>query len=167
MGNQSYGASRNVVLSTRGKPQGPYKLASSYVDVDGNINPGGFRRGAANNDADVMRDRVGQLIPDYDTADVEDLPGIRLIIDGWEMSLPGLARGFRHRGAFNQLPAGSDRKEVLHACWEEQSGGFRSDELVEMDADAGDKRVGEAELSNALLSLRGPRMTARSAVPFP
>lgn len=165
--NQSYGASRNVVLSTKGKQQGPYKLASSYVDVDGNINPGGFRRGAANNDADVMRDRVGQLIPDYDTADVGDLPGVRLIIDGREMSLPGLARGFRHRGAFNQLPAGSDRKEVLHACWEEQSGGFRSDELVEMDADAGDKRVGEAELPNALLSLRGPRMTAWSAVPFP
>ena len=89
--NQSYGASRNVVLSTRGKPQGPYKLVSSYVDVDGNINPGGFRPGAANNDADAMDDRAGQLIPDYDTADVGDLPGIRrLIIDGWEMSLPGL-----------------------------------------------------------------------------
>ena len=29
--NQSYGASRNVVLSTKGKQQGPYKLASSYV----------------------------------------------------------------------------------------------------------------------------------------
>ncbi|MCI1934990.1 MAG: chitobiase/beta-hexosaminidase C-terminal domain-containing protein [Bifidobacteriaceae bacterium] len=69
--NQSYGASRNVVFkSTSGKPQGPYKLASSYVDSEGNANPGGFRPGAGNNYAEAMGNRIGQLIPDYDTADV-------------------------------------------------------------------------------------------------
>lgn len=68
--NASYGSSKNIVFkSTTGKASGPYKVVSKYTDADGNEHLGGFRPGAGNDYAEAMGNRIGQLVPDWDTQD--------------------------------------------------------------------------------------------------